>query len=122
MIRHYRNLVAIFLFFSLGLYGCFATISSIEKEQNLEFRVNNPEASFFDIQKRIKFLKSTDDSVLLGLLVSTSSEFDCAKYPIPKPVNYRLTMPEFYKDWLFPKKVDTVKRKISIFVSHIQPE
>jgi len=41
------------LFCVLMLGGCGTTVSSIEKKQNIEFKVNNPNASYFDIHTSV---------------------------------------------------------------------
>ena len=74
--------------------GCGTTLSSIEKNQNIEFRVNNPNASYFDVHIRSSFLKTSSNTVFLS---AKTSEFDCSSYPTD-PIDYYLVMPAFYEN------------------------
>jgi len=60
----------------LILFGCSGTISSIEKEQNIKFTANDPNASYFDVQERMKFLKK-DNVPILWSYDARYYEFDC---------------------------------------------
>jgi hypothetical protein len=43
------------------LLGCGITISSIEKEENIEFKVNDSNASYFDVEEKINFIKRINE-------------------------------------------------------------
>jgi len=45
----------------LILLGCGITISSIEKEENIEFKVNDSNASYFDVEEKINFIKRINE-------------------------------------------------------------
>ncbi len=75
--------------------GCGTTISSIEEKQNIEFKVNDPNASYFDVEKRMTYIKEHNISILS---VVKQYQYDCSKHPLPDPVNYYLVMPAFYKN------------------------
>jgi poly(beta-D-mannuronate) lyase len=84
------------------IIGCSGTISSIEKEQNIKFKVNNPNASYFDVQERMKLIKK-DNVPIFRTSEARHYEFDCSTHPIPGPVDYYLVMSAFYKNrsgWL----------------------
>jgi poly(beta-D-mannuronate) lyase len=86
----------------LILSGCSGTISSIEKQQNIKFKVNDPNASYFDVQERREFIKK-DIVPIFSSAETRKYEYDCSKHPIPDPVDYYLVMPAFYKNrsgWL----------------------
>lgn len=89
------NLILIYLFCILMLGGCGTTLSSIEKQRNIKFKVNNPNASYFDVHIRSKFLQKSNNKALLS---AKSSEFDCSFYPNPKPIDYYLVVPAFYEN------------------------
>ena len=78
----------------LILVGCSTTISYIEKEQNIEFKVNDPNASYFDVQERMKFINRSNVPAFIGRPYA----FDCSILAIPDPVDYYLVMPAFYKN------------------------
>jgi len=81
----------------LILLGCSATISSIEKEQSIKFKVNDSNASYFDVQERVRFIKK-DNVPIFRSSVARHYEFDCSTHTIPGPVDYYLVMPAFYKN------------------------
>lgn len=86
----------------LFLFGCIGTISSIEKEQKIKFKVNDPNASYFAVKERMKLIKK-DNIPILRSSGARHYEFDCSKHPMPDPVDYYLVMPAFYKNrsgWL----------------------
>jgi poly(beta-D-mannuronate) lyase len=94
------------------LLGCGTTISSIEKEENIEFKVNDSNASYFDVEERMKFIKRHNISIFdvedrkkfikrhnRSMLLSVIYYGDdCSKLPIPDPVDYYLVMPAFYEN------------------------
>ena len=87
---HSLIIIAVFLLCALVFSGCGDTLSSIEEQQHIEFKVNDPNASYFDVQKRIEILKTSHDSTLFS---ARSPEFDCSTYPTPEPVDYYLVIP-----------------------------
>jgi poly(beta-D-mannuronate) lyase len=87
------------LIFFIGTYffifGCGATISSIEKTQGIEYKVNDPNASYFDVEKRMAFINKHNATILSAV---QKTAYDCSKRAVPDPVDYYLVMPAFYKD------------------------
>jgi len=77
----------------LILFACGTTISSIEKQQSIEFKVHDPNASYFDVEERMTFIKTHNVSLLPAV---KHYEYDCLRYPFPDPVDYYLVMPPFY--------------------------
>lgn len=73
--------------------SCIYNISTVERESGVHFKVNDPDASFFDVQDRIQIIKNSEH-----LNSYKKFRIDCTKFNVPDPVNYYLTMPEFYKD------------------------
>jgi poly(beta-D-mannuronate) lyase len=95
------------------LLGCGTTISSIEKEDNVEFKVNDSNASYFDVKERMKFIKRHN--------MSTWSKvkwygYDCSKLPIHEPVDYYLVMPAFYDNRAGWEKANA---PLEIFEHHV---
>lgn len=75
------------------LCGCGISLSSIEKENDITFRVNNPDASYFDVHERKEMLSKTDSKVLR--IAKRTPLQHCEG--IPEPVGY-LRMPRFDRD------------------------
>ena len=110
------NLILISLFCVLMLGGCGTMLSSIEKQENIKFKVNNPNASYFDVHIRSKFLQKSNDKVLLS---AKSSEFDCSSYPNPAPVNYYLVMPAFYENRSGWSKANAPLEKFERYITRL---
>jgi poly(beta-D-mannuronate) lyase len=95
-------LIAVSLTLYLAVFnGCGTTISSIERQQNIEFKVNNPNASYFDVQERMMFLNTINTDNIPPLIAAKAehAEFDCSIHPIPEPVDYYLVVPAVYENF-----------------------
>ncbi len=105
------NLFSIILSISICFVwsGCGTTTSSIEKEDNSEFIVNNSNASYFDVKERMKFIQKHNWG-------RQWYRDDCSELPMPKPVDYYLIMPAFYEN---RKGWEKANAPLKIFEQHV---
>jgi poly(beta-D-mannuronate) lyase len=75
--------------------GCGTTMSSIEEEYNVDFKVVDSNASYFDVKERMEFIQKHN---LSNWSRVEWYRLDCSKLPIPKPVDYYLVMPALYEN------------------------
>jgi poly(beta-D-mannuronate) lyase len=90
-------------------------MSSIEKEDNIEFKVNDSNASYFDVKERMELIKRHN--------MSTWSKlgwygYDCSKRLIPEPVGY-LSMPAFYENRTGWRKANAPLERFEHHVTHM---
>jgi hypothetical protein len=97
-VKGYSIFWIILIIICFVLSSCGTTMSSIEKEDNVEFKVNDSNASYFDVEERMKFIKRHKMSMWSvvkwpGVIFYGD---DCSNYPIPDPIDYHLVIPAFY--------------------------
>lgn len=110
------NLIAIPLFFVFVIGGCAATLSSIEKQQNINYKVNNPNASYFDVHIRSKLLQKSDHKFLW---YAKAFKFDCSSHANPDPIDYYLVMPAFYENRSGWHKANKPLKKFERYVTEL---
>lgn len=81
----------------LELISCVSSINKVETDSNKPFKVNNPNASYFDVKSRTELLRTTKDPQLLNALVQCY-EYDCSGAISVKPVDQSLRIPYYYQD------------------------
>ena len=90
-------------------------MSSIEEEYNVDFKVMDSNASYFDVQERMTFIQKHNMSNWMSTAWYMFG-YDCSKLPMPKPVDYYLVMPAFYKNRAGWRKAND---PLEIFEHHV---
>lgn len=89
MIAHRLSFICFLPLLCILLTGCGLTLASLEEENNIEFKVNNPNASYFDVQQRVREISNDEKRIkTLGKFTNV----DCDR--VPEPVGY-LAMPRY---------------------------
>ncbi|MEC9483305.1 MAG: alginate lyase family protein [Halomonas sp.] len=80
---------------------------SIEQREALDlssYTVNNPDASYFDVHKRMALLNETDNPLLMQQAAQLTSGPSCRKLLALPPLSDQIRIPGFYpnpKEWRF---------------------
>ncbi|WP_136064534.1 alginate lyase family protein [Modicisalibacter radicis] len=61
-----------------------------------QYTVTNPDASYFDVDARLKLLQNTSNSLLLGVMDRLEIEDSCASLLAKPPLDERIRIPGFY--------------------------
>ena len=83
--------------FLLELISCASSINKVETDSNEPFKVNNPNASFFDVKSRTELLRTTKDPLLLNA-AAQFYEGDCSGLLRIEPVDQSLRIPYYYQN------------------------
>ncbi|WP_369335763.1 alginate lyase family protein [Halomonas sp. ND22Bw] len=87
--------------------GGLSTAQAMTLEQRAELDLSNyevtaPDASYFDVEKRMALLEGTDNAILLQEIDQLSTGTSCSQLLQYKPIDTRMRIPGYYpspKEW-----------------------